>query len=410
MNINPDISKRKIMLFDLSVRGHHPSYIQHLIKYWQDKKMSGQLDIVVSPKFFKEHADVVTLSSENVKFMAITDEEEANLNSRKSKIKRNLRNFKEWKIYTKYAEHLQASHSLLMYFDTYGLPLAWGVKSPCPFSGIYFRPTFHYNEFTGYQPSWKDRVQESRERFLLSRILGNKQLQTLFSLDPFAVKHLNKFNSHVNTVHLPDPVEKLKVSEIQPSTIKENLGVEPGRQIFLLFGAITARKGIYQLLESLLLLPSEVCQKLCLLIVGESGIKNELEKLIANICQVKPIQIIRRYEFIPDSEIQTYFQLTDFVLAPYQRHVGMSGILLLGAAAQKPVLSSNYGLMGEMVRRYQLGLTVDTTKPAEIASGLTRLLLKSPQGLCNHTQMSLFVQENSVERFANAIFEHLYYH
>jgi glycosyltransferase involved in cell wall biosynthesis len=406
MYINPYMNKRKIMLFDLSIRGHHPSYIQHLIKYWQDKQLSGQLDIVVSPKFFKEHADVVALSSENVKFTAITNEEEVNLNSRKSKVTRNLRNFKEWNIYTKYAESLQASHSLLMYFDTCGLPLAWGVKSPCPFSGIYFRPTFHYNEFTGYQPSWKDRVQELRERFLLSRILGNKQLQTLFSLDPFAVKHLNKFNSHVKAVHLPDPVEMLKVSEIQPSTIKENLGVEPGRQIFLLFGAITARKGIYQLLESLLLLPSEVSQKLCLLIVGESGIKDELEKLIANVCQVKPIQIIRRYEFIPDSEIQTYFKLTDFVLAPYQRHVGMSGILLLGAAAQKPVLSSNYGLMGEMVRRYQLGLTVDTTKPEEIASGLTHFL-ESPQGLCNQIQMSLFAQENSVERFASVIFEHI---
>ncbi|BAZ11076.1 putative N-acetylglucosaminyltransferase [Calothrix sp. NIES-4071] len=407
MNINYNITKRKLMLFDLCVKGHHSSYIQRLIEYWQGKKLSGQLDIVVSPKFFKRHGGVVALSSENVKFTAITDEEEANLNSRKSKVARNLRNLKEWNIYTKYAKYLQASHSLLMYFDTCGLPLAWGVKSPCPFSGIYFRPTFHYNEFTDYQPSWKDRLQETRERFIMSRILGNNQLQTLFCLDPFAVKHLNKFNKNVKAVHLPDPVEILNSSEIQPSSFKENLGVEPGRRIFLLFGTITARKGIYQLLESLLLLPSEVCQKLCLLIVGESEIQEELEKLIANICQVKPIQIIRRYEFIPDSEIQTYFQLTDFVLAPYQRHVGMSGILLLGAAALKPVLSSNYGLMGEMVQRNQLGLTVDTTKPEDIASGLTRLLLEPAKKLCNYTQMSLFAQENSVERFASVIFEHL---
>ncbi|BDA72005.1 putative N-acetylglucosaminyltransferase [Calothrix sp. PCC 7716] len=407
MNTNLYNTKRKVMLFDLCIKGHHSNYIRHLIKYWQDKKLFGHLDIVVSAKFFKKHADVVALSSDNVKFTAITDKEEANLNSGKSKVIRNLRNFKEWTIYTKYAKYLQASHSLLMYFDTYKLPIILGVKSPCPFSGIYFRPTLHYNEFTDYQPSWKDRAQELRERFLLSRILRNSQLQTLFSLDPFAVKHLSKFNSHVKAVYLPDPVEMLKVSETQPSSIKENLGVEAGRQIFLLFGVITARKGIYQLLESLLLLPSEVCQKLCLLIVGESEIKDELEKLIVNICQVKPIQIIRRYDFIPGSEVQSYFQLTDFVLAPYQRHVGMSGILLLGAAAQKPILSSNYALMGEMVRRHQLGLTVDTTKPEEIASGLTRLLLESPQSLCNHMQMSLFAQENSIERFASVIFNHL---
>jgi glycosyltransferase involved in cell wall biosynthesis len=393
--------KYKVLLFDLSVRGHHPSYIKHLIKYWQKQKLTGCLDIVVSPKFIKEHYDVVELAVNDVRFIAITSEEETALNARKSKIQRNFRNFQEWKIFYKYAD-------LLMYFDTNGLPLALGAKSPCQFSGIYFRPTFHYNKFTDYQPSWKDRIQELREKFFLSRILKNSQLHTLFSLDPFAAKHLNQHNSNVKAIHLPDPVETPEVSDVDFSSIKENLGVESGRHVFLLFGAINARKGIYQLLESLLLLQPEVCQKLCLLIVGESGIKNSIEKLIENICQVKSVQIITRYEFIPDNQMQAYFQLTDFVLAPYQRHVGMSGILLLAAAAQKPVLSSNYGLMGEMVRRYQLGLTVDSTKPKEIASGLTRLLLESPESLCNYSQMSLFAQENSAERFASVIFENLY--
>ena len=404
---NSHIFKGKLMLFDLSVKGHHPGYIQHLIKYWQKRNFNGHLDIVVSPAFFKEHSDVVNLQSGNVSFTAITSEEEAMLSSRKSKIKRNLRNFNEWKIFCNYAQLLNTNHALLMYFDTCSLPLALGAKSPCPFSGIYFRPTFHYNQFPGYQPSWKDQLQELREKIILSRIMKNPQLQTLFSLDPFAVGHLNKFNSQAQAVHLADPVEITSTNQNPSSSIKQDLGIEAGRYVFFLFGAITSRKGIYQLLEALKLLPNELCQKLCLLIVGESGITSKLEEIIGDISQTKPVQIIRRYEFIPDEDMQAYFQTVDVILAPYQRHVGMSGILLLAAAAGKPVLSSNYGLMGEMVRRYELGIVVDSTLPEEIASGLSRMLVTPKQELCDRIKQQSFAEQNSAEKFAQTIFEYL---
>jgi glycosyltransferase involved in cell wall biosynthesis len=99
--------------------------------------------------------------------------------------------------------------------------------------------------------------------------------------------------------------------------------------------------------------------------------------------------------------------MADVILAPYQRHVGMSGILLLAAAAQKPVLSSNYGLMGEIVRRYELGLTVDSTEPKEIAKGLTRFLVEDSDKLCDRAKMKSFAEQNSAEEFARVIFEHL---
>ena len=404
-------SEHKIMFFDLSIRGHHPNYIQHLIKYWNEHKLSSYLDIVVSPRFIQEHSDVVELASncdrENISFVAITPAEESTLNSRNSYFNRALRTFQEWQLFCKYAGSLKATQCLIMYFDTCQLPLALGAKSPSPFSGIYFRPTFHYNEFTGYTPSWKDRIQQWREKAFLYRILRHPQLQTLFCLDPFAVKHLARLHSHVSAVHLPDPVQIPKDLVPQSRSIREVLGVAPGRQVFLLFGALTERKGIYQLLEAILTLSPDLCQKLCLLVVGESKIKAPLENQIATVCQARPVQIIRRYEFIPQQDVQTYFQLADVVLAPYQHHVGMSGILLLAAAAQKPVLSSNYGLMGEMVRRFGLGLTVDSSRPSEIIKGLTQFLLKSPAELCDRTKMSAFAVQNSAEQFARIIFEHM---
>ena len=406
-------SARKLMLFDLSIYGHHPSYIQHLIEYWCKKELLGSLDIVVSPKFIQEHHDVVELASKrnqtNINFVAITRAEEAALKSRKTGLSRTILAFQEWNLFCKYASDLQSTKCLFMYFDTCQLPVAFGSGAPCPFAGIYFKPTFHYGDFTNYLPSWKDRVQQQREKFILSLVLHNSQFQTLFCLDPFVVKHFDRFRTKVEAVNLPDPVQIKNGSEFHSNRIREKLGIPFDKQVFLLFGALDGRKGIYQLLEAISLLPPALIQKLCLVLVGESNSVDKalIESQVAIVCQSQPVQIVRHYEFVPEQDVPLYFQLADVVLAPYQRHVGMSGILLLAAAAQKPVLSSNYGLMGEIVRRYGLGLTVDSTVPSEITRGLTQFLLESPETLCDRTKMKLLAEQNSAERFASVIFQYV---
>jgi glycosyltransferase involved in cell wall biosynthesis len=407
-------SNRKLMLFDLVVGGHHGSYIQHLVEYWCQEELSGSLDIVVSPKFLQVHSDVVDIASKcargNINFVAITHEEEAVLKSGQSSVSRTFHKFQEWDLFCKYASLLRSDRGLIMYFDTCKLPLAFGVKSPCPFSGIYFRPTFHYGEFTSYLPSIKDRAQQWQEKLTLSRVLNHSELQTLFCLDPFAVKHIDKFFSKAKVVHLPDPVRLNSESELQVENLREKLGIHPDKIVFLLFGALAdRRKGVHQLLEAVRLLPTNLCQKLCLLFVGgvDDPDRNTLESLITSVCESQPVQVIGQYEYVTETDVQKYFQLADVVLAPYQRHVGMSGILLLAAVAQKPVLSSNYGLMGEIVQRYSLGLTVDSTRASAIANGLTRFLIESPEKFCYRANMQVFAEQNSARNYAKTIFYNL---
>ncbi len=403
---------RKLMLFDLSIYGHHPSYIQHFINYWSKQELPGSLDIVVSPKFIQEHSDVVLAANSNkegINFIAITQEEEANLKTRTSGINRNIRAFQEWRLFCKYAQSLKANQSLIMYFDPYLLPLAVGMKSPCSFSGIYFRPTFHYSSFSNFRASWSNPLQQWREKFILNRVLRHSQLKTLFCLDPFAVKHINNFNRAASAVHLPDPVLLQNENEGKLENLKQKFGINSEKKVFLLFGALNGRKGIYQLLEAIGLLPPALCEQMCLVFVGEANPTDQalIKSKVAATCQAQPVQIIEHYEFVPEQDIQAYFQLADVVLAPYQHHVGMSGILLLAAAANKPVLSSNYGLMGEMVQRYQLGITVDSTLPEEIAKGLQRCLDKSPDELRDRTLMQLLVEKNSAEEFATILFQYV---
>ena len=403
------------MLFDLALGGHHGNYIQHPIERAYQQGFRGAIDIVVLPQFAEIHQDIVAAIERakgpqlDIKLVAISAAEVAALGSRDSGMSRARRNLREWQLFCKYAEALQTSHALIMYLDTCELPLAMGMQSPCQFSGIYFRPTFHYQMFANYHPNFKDKLQHWRERLTWARIFNHPQLETVFCLDPFAATALATQHPDKKVVHLADPVQPYPAIPRDLATVKAELGIAADRRVLLLFGGVDERKGIYQLLEAIQLLPPEVCEQFCLLLVGQPHPTDQvnIHQKITTLCQTKLLQAIEHYDFIPEADVSTYFQLADAILAPYQRHVGMSGILLLAAAAGKPVLSSDYGLMGELARRYQLGLVVDSTKPTEIARALATLVSASPQTLADPSQMKLFAEQNSIDLYASTIFEHL---
>jgi glycosyltransferase involved in cell wall biosynthesis len=416
MESTPRLSShdRTLMLFDLSVRGHHPNYIQQLILHRYDKPRFKTLYVVVSPNFLQEHPQVVELAQplgDAVQFVAISAAEQASLLTSKAAIARNLKNIQEWRLCCQYAKKLGVDHCLVMYLDTYFLAIAAGLQPHCPFSGIYFRPTFHYNSFKQHteRQSRKAKLQQGWEKFILGRVFHSAQARTIFSLDPFVEPFLNPNAAPGRFCYLPDPVDLTAFGQLVKvhSELRSQLGIEAHRQICLTFGALTTRKGIYQLLDAVAQLPEQVCAQLCLLFVGESKIKSELEQRIEVLCAQRPVQVVRRYEFIRDEEIPLYFQLADLVSALYQRHVGSSGILLLAAAAQKPVLGTDYGLMGELIRRYQLGLAVDSAQPDAIALGLQQWLSREPQALSNPELMRTWANENSAENYAATIFQAL---
>ena len=401
----------KILLFDLDFTGHHAGYIQHLVRYWCEQELLGSLDVVVAPKFIELHSDVVNValdySHRNVKFVAISSEEDAILKSKESSFDRAFRAFQEWNLLWKYASLLEANHCLLMYLDALQLPLALVQKLPCSLSGIYFRPVFHYGDFSSFTPSARERFWQLRDKFFLSRTLRHSPFKTLFCLDPFVVDRIKNFNHNVEAIHLADPVQIYSDSDSQIEKLREDLGIHSSRTVFLMFGAFRKRKGIYQLLDALTLLPPQLCEKLCLLCVGPVSAEQLVQTRLTEISESLPLQIVKRDRFISDHEIQPYFQVSDVILAPYQRHIGMSAILVRAAAAQKPILSSNYGLMGELVKSYKLGIAVDSMNSAEIAKGLTQFLRESPAKFCDFSSMKSFAEQNMAEKFSRTIFQHI---
>lgn len=395
-----------ILLFDLEVYGHHPGYIRHLLHYWADERM--HLHLVVSPELQRHHQDVVQAASRaHITWWPITDSEAHQYEASKRSLVQWA--WLEWQLFYRYATKLQPAHGLIMYIDRFQLPLSLRLRLPCPTSGIFFRPKFHYPQLHHHHSTIYERSQAVREQYLWGSALRHRQLKTLFSLDPFAVEPLRSLSKQTNVVHVADPVEIYPQPPAVAIALRQTLGIEPTRKVLLLFGMIDRRKGLYQLLDALHQLPASQQKQLTLLLVGpldkaeEAAGRTAIDKLRRQTA----VQLVVHHKFVPDEQIQPYFELADIILAPYQYHIGMSAILIRAAAAGKPVLASDYGLMGKLVHHHQLGYVVDSTQSTAIAQGLATFLTRSPSTMFNLQRAAQFAHENQAAHFAQTICYHL---
>ncbi len=403
-------TRPRFLYFELATRGHHATYIRHLVHYWHDHDLQGEFILVVSPEFPQAHPEIAdfigNVPHANIHLVPLTAADEATLVQNPSTFKQRLRRaWGEWALVNHYAQKFSASHCFIASFDFFQFPFLFGKRLPCPVSGIHLKLTFHYSSFPGYQQTWKGRIQKWREQLLLASILRRPDLKKLLCLDPYAVAAIKTQAADAKLAYLPDPVA-IRRPWFDSDALKTRLGIQPGRRLFLLFGELSARKGIHQTLEALQGLDTPLCERVCLLIVGHChpAAQEQLSQQVEATRRLRPVQIIENYAFVSEQEVAQFFSLADVVLAPYQRHVGMSGILLQAAAAGKPVLSSDYGLMGQMVRDYQLGLAVDSTSPEALRHGFEHLLTSPSQQHCNLHDMKRLVAENTVEKFSASIF------
>lgn len=406
----------RIMLFDLVTGGHHASYIQHILNFLCQESVDIHLDIVVSPSFFEIHRDTIDIISSrhrhDIQFIPITQTEYLELESQTNSWKRI---WGEWKILCQYAENLGSHHILLMMFDYFQLPLFFSRQLPCSISGIYFRPTFHYYQFPHYSPSFKEKIRQIRQKFILRLVLKHPQIKNIFCLDEFAIGDIQKISKYARVFYLPDPVKiyenQEEIANIKLAAVdkRKSLNIQPKQTVFLLFGHLDRRKGIHQVLEAIRLLPKKVTEKICLLLVGKIAV-DEREKIISEINHLStssPAQIITYCEYIPEQEVPVYFQIADVILTPHQQHVGMSGTILLAAAAQKPVLASNYGLVGHLVKIHQLGMTVDTQSSYAIADAMTKFIETNPAKFYDSKKMQQFAEQHSYMEFAKILINNL---
>ena len=131
---------------------------------------------------------------------------------------------------------------------------------------------------------------------------------------------------------------------------KKKLGLE-NEFVVMTFGLIRTYKGIPYLIEAFNQLPGDVAENSRLLVVGE--IWDDRPGILETVgSSPYSDRITLVDDYVPDSDVPTYFSACDLVCLPYLR-ASQSGVAHMAANFGKPVVVSSVGGLVESMSSYE---------------------------------------------------------
>jgi hypothetical protein len=83
--------------------------------------------------------------------------------------------------------------------------------------------------------------------------------------------------------------------------------------------------------------------------------------------------------FVTDEQLANEITGADIILAPYQNHIGSSGVMHWAVAAKKPLIAQDTGLIGYQVSKYGLGTAINCGNPKVIANEIGSIMNTAPK-------------------------------
>lgn len=171
------------------------------------------------------------------------------------------------------------------------------------------------------------------------------------------VWHTNRF------AMLPDPFMPIPTEEIRD--LRNELQIPADKKIILHAGTLTGRKGTLDVIRMIAQTDDKALAGCCFIFAGKlyDGIKERFLKDIEE--QNKRAQIIVRDEFLDYDTLACMIHTADWVLQPYHITNQSSGIIGYCAQLGTPVIVPDNGLIGKLVKRYQIGSTLSSFDSVE---------------------------------------------
>lgn len=398
-----DASPTRLLLFDLYSTGHHPRYLDHLVRGWRAEDLAGRLEVAVPEAFARAHPALAEEWEHGGGGVSVTWLEgipERRPGSPLGLVAHDLRvHGPQLRLAV---ERLRPSHCLHLYVDHAQLSLATRLRfgRPLVLAGLYFRPAVGDAAAPGLGP----RVRRLRKEAVLRLAARNPHLETLFCLDPSAVAALDRLLPRVRVVAVPDPVEQPEGSHPGRGSGRP----EGGRLLVTLFGVLDERKGAHRLLDAAAALPPQASDRLSFVLAGPVPAA-ERERLLAGLARARTagasVSLDDRY--LSEAEAFALLREADAAAVLYQRHLGSSNVLVHAAAAGVPVLACREGVVGAHVRRHSLGQTVDATSTEAVVAALVRIAKQGALSGFDPRQARAFAGANTPAAFAGTIFRGL---
>lgn len=362
MNNTSDLGQRSsVLIYEPRVEGHHLSYLKFLVEDLCSADFPLALAVDTRPKQFALIENQLGGLLKNVRVFSVCD-----ANGRRAG--------------DGYAgsvatclEKSGADTAFLNSFDEIASVMlrqvALGRRPPdilrgrC--GGIYLRPRF-MGGGTFSLNLWLKSIG-------FKRLLRQNWFRQLLFLDPFLQAQLKAMQPDAPMYFLPDPFPDDFAAD--PAIARRQLNIPPNKCVLLFYGGAYRRKGLRVAIAAMRKLPQSL--PAFLLFAGhqpeDATLSHEL-KLLESEGRARLLN-----HYVSDAEEKFLFAVCDFVLLPYLKHFGSSGVLSRAAGAGKPVIASDEQLIGRLVRKRRLGLLFPSGNAPALGRAIIQALKASPE-------------------------------
>ncbi len=328
----------KIIVVNAHKNGHHPFYLSLIIKsliLYSRVTVLGELTDSIC-NYLNRH----TIAPSSVKWVKPNGSSVADCYAQSLSVaKEEAASAVFYTYLDSFLEHILSEKSLIDHEVT----------------GIWFHPHALDHKYR-WIPGFDKRIRY--RKLIHSRLRTNKSttnIQRIFFLDTNAPNRLAKLNKDITGMVLPDPGESTPTMD--KATARKYFKL-PGEEktIFLHIGTSENRKGLSDTIKAfhLGLSDSQFRERAFLLRVGMNNKlpSRDRTKLLE---LVKSGNAALTEKFVSESDFIEYFSAADVVLIPYRKFRFSSGILVNALNAGRPVLASDYGMIGKTIKKSAAG-------------------------------------------------------
>lgn len=374
------------IIFSSFVTGHYMEYLHHIYEVCVNNKNEEYLFLV--PEDFNMYkSNLYWPNTENIRFDYFDTTISNHLQTTKkiqnswiiSKLLR--QKIKQYKANKVFATNIM-----------YLLPfIPFLLSNRVKLSGIiYMVYLYNWNDYSIIQ-----KFQHIIKYLLMSRF---KLFDRVLILnDSEGARKLNK--QYRTNIFLPivDPYFEINTDTIKGS-FRDEFKIKKDSVVISQFGALNKNKGTLEVLDSIIHLPCELSKKCVFVFAGRIG--NDIQKSFNNkLAQArKTASVIVKEGYCTYEFFAELCYSSDAFVIPYRRTAQSSGIIGYASQFGKPVIAPAKGLLGELVSRFELGITIKNTDPDSLVDAYRAIV----NG--NYTKPTrLYCESNTIEEFKKTI-------
>jgi glycosyltransferase involved in cell wall biosynthesis len=206
-----------------------------------------------------------------------------------------------------------------------------------------------------------------------SRLLRRSYFSHMFLIDPFLHAELKAREPDAPVFYIPDFFPTNFTAD--RAAARRKLDLPEGKRVFLFYGLGNRRKGLGLAVRAMLAMADDT--PAFLLCAGKQAADQGVAQGLERLAERGRARVIDRY--VTDEEEKSLFAASDFVLLPYHRHFGVSGVLMRAIGAGRPAIVSDEELLGRLTRERGLGILFRSGDAVALQHAIERAALASQE-------------------------------